>query len=365
MGRSKVIRKKQLRRHSVKQENTEDYYLTPDEVQESVERWSFLWQYTPDCDSETEGSSTSTVTQQDPTAYGDWCLPGGEFDFQTTGKEMLMNLSKFPYPDLIHPPVLLDTKLPNTLRVNRRPYITHKIFEYVMPDIYNRAKEIMEPPVCEGAVGYDPMYFDPPMLIKPLCKYSKHPYFSATWNNTSEESWMNWRRCAKMLLELNESLVDYEKLPRGPKNCQYRRNKLLSGLGKDPERCTRWLRPRTRFTLNPEPDAIDKQWEGLEEEQLASDDLYADIGNEELETDTQPSCNASVSDDLIPRITQSQSDINRDYLRTSLIIRRCHSLNSILHQDHWLDLDVDRALFVVLDLDSDLESQPVCVLFRA
>ncbi|XP_043660379.1 uncharacterized protein LOC122624758 [Drosophila teissieri] len=332
MGRSKVIRKRHLRhlRHSSDQEHTEDYYLTPDEVQESVQRWSFLWRYTPDSDSETGSSSSSIVRQRDPAAYGDWRLTGGKFNFQTTGREMLMNLSKFPYPEIIHPPVLLETKLPNTLRVNRRPYITHKIFEHVMPDIYHRAKEFMEPPVCEGAVGYDPLYFDPPMLIRPLCKYSKPRYFSPTWNNTSEDSWMDGRRCAQMLVALNESLLDGEKLreaigPRWSKYLPARRNKLLAGVRKD----TRWQRSRVRFTLNSESDGTDKQWAVVEEEQLPSDDFYAEYVNEELETETQPSWNSSLSDEFSPKITQSQSDLNLEYLRTSSLIRRCQSLSSI------------------------------------
>ncbi|XP_039499434.1 uncharacterized protein LOC120456590 [Drosophila santomea] len=331
MGRSKVIRKKHLRRHSSDQGNTEDYFLTPDEVQESVQRWSFLWRTTPDSDSETGSSSTSTVTQRDPSAYGDWRLRGEKFNFQTTGREMLMNLSKFPYPEIIHPPVLLESKLPKTLRVNRRPYITHKIFEHVMPDIYNRAKEFMEPPVCEGAVGYNPLYFDPPILIKPLCKYSKPRYFSTTWHNTSDDSWMDGRRCAKMLVALNESLLDGEKLREPTRWSKYlpsRRNKLLAGVRKETKWSTGRQRSRVRFTLNSESDGLDKQEE--EEEQLPSDDFYAEYLNEELETETQPSWNSSLSDEFSrPKITRSQSDLNLEYLRTSSLIRRCQSLSSI------------------------------------
>jgi len=337
MGRSKVLRKKQSskkRRHTIDQENTDDYYMTPEEVRQSVERWSFLWHCSDsdsdsDSNSESESSSTSSLLQHDPSLYGDWSVRGEEFKLETTGKEMLMNLSKFPFPEIIKPPVLLDTKLPKTLRVNHWPYITHKIFDYVMPDIYFRSMEFMKKPVCEGAVGYDPLYYGSSILIKPLCKYSKPRNFSPTWTNTSLVSWIDGRRFAKMV-KRNDSQMGNEKLLRWTKVRPFWSNKLLAGLRKDPDAklIVRWKRPRTRFSFNPESDAMDKQWDMPEEDPLPSDEFYVEyVMNDDPET--QRSWNSSLSDDSMPGITKSQSDLNLEYLKIRPILRRCHSSSSL------------------------------------
>ncbi|EDW49379.1 GM17466 [Drosophila sechellia] len=314
MGRCNLIKKKQsskMRRHTIDEENTDDYYMTPEEVRQSIERWSFLWHCSDsDIDSESGSSLTSPLLQHDPSAYGDWHVRGEEFNIETTGKEMLMNLSKFPYPEIIKPPVLLDTKLPKTLRVNHWPYITHKIFDYVMPDIYIRSMEFMKKPVCEGAVGYDPLYYGSSILIKPLCKYSKPRNFAPTWTNTSLVSWIDGRRFAKMV-KRNDSQMGNEKLLRWTKVLPSWSNKLLAGLRKDPDAklIARWKRPRTKFFLNSESDAMDKEWDVREEEPLPSDEFYADYVNDDPET--QRSWNSSASDDFMPRITKSQPAVKR------------------------------------------------------
>ncbi|XP_017066796.1 uncharacterized protein LOC108104943 [Drosophila eugracilis] len=333
MGRCKKVKKPFLRKNKY-QEHSGDYCLTPEEVRRSIQRWSFLWRYFPDSDSdiETQSSSTTKFALKDLKEYGDWTLKE-KFDIKTTGRDILMNLSKLPYPDIIKPPVSYASQLPNTLRVNSPPYITHKIFEYVLPEICEKAKEFMEPPKCEGAVGYDLRYFDTPIMIKPLCVHHKPQPLVSPQKNVDCDNWMDGRHSAKLLVELNQPLVDYNKLRRCSmkKKPNLKRNKLLCGLPKKSVRqhFTRWLRPRAKIVFNSELEGIEKQWEVCEEEQLPSDDYYVEHVNDELDLETEQSYVSSLSEDFIPQVTRSQSDLTLDYLRTQPIIRRCHSLDRI------------------------------------
>ncbi|XP_050744641.1 uncharacterized protein LOC108021993 [Drosophila biarmipes] len=312
MGRSKAKRKVHLYRPLENRKKiVEDYYLTAEQVRRIVQRWYFIWN--PLSDSESECSSVAESPLKDATAYGDWPLPGGKFDFETTGRAILMNLSNYPAPEVIYPPVSLASVVPNTLRINSPPYITHTIFEHVMEDICERAKTYVNPPECEGAVGYD-------RRSLPIRR------------NNDEESWMDGRYCAKLFVELNEPLVDYAKLRRLPKRKRppSRRNKLLAGLKriKLARRNTKWKRPRARLVFQSETERLYQPWAVFEEEPLPSDDYYVEYANEDFDLEPEQSWHSSADEELMPKVTHSQSDFTLDYVRTCARLRRCHSLGS-------------------------------------
>uniref|UniRef100_A0A6P4F2K0 Uncharacterized protein LOC108046418 n=1 Tax=Drosophila rhopaloa TaxID=1041015 RepID=A0A6P4F2K0_DRORH len=335
MGRAPVRRKS---RPKVNQGNEEDYYLRQEDVQRSSRRWSYIRRRIPDSDSDTDTDSDSDSEPEkssvkaptllkDLSAYGDWHLPNGKFDFETTGREMLMNLSKFPYPEMFHPPLLLGAKLRNPVQLSCRPYVTN-IFEDAMPEIRARAKQFLDPPPeCEGAVGYDPQYFQTPMRIKPLCHRPPLRPVQRSWGG---ESWMEGRRCAKLYVELTQPLVDYGKLRRHRKH-KPRPNKLLKGLRRKPvtQARPRLLRPRARIVLNSESEEFYQQSGEFEEEQLISGDYYVGLANEDFDLDTEVSWHSSLPEDPEPKIARTQSDLTLDYLKTRPMIRRCHSLGSI------------------------------------
>nr|XP_016923312.1 uncharacterized protein LOC108004774 [Drosophila suzukii] len=331
MGRSKIRRKVHLYRPFMNRRTTEDYYLTPEQVRRIVQRWYFIWN--PLSESESKCSSIKESPLKEPSAYGDWHLLGGKYDFETTGRQILMNLSNHPAPEVIYPPVSLASIVPNTLRINSPPYITHTIFEHVMEDICERAKAYMKPPECEGAVGYDRRYYDSPILIKALGNRPSRRGPLPTRRNMDGESWMDGRYCAKLFVELNEPLVDYAKIRqcRRRKRPPSKRSKLLAGLKKKTvaKRNTKWTRPRARLVFHSEPERIDQQWEIFEEEPLPSDDYYVEYVNDEVDLEPEQSGHSSVDDDLIPKETRSQSDLALDYLRACPRLRRCHSLGSL------------------------------------
>ncbi|XP_017001424.3 uncharacterized protein [Drosophila takahashii] len=343
MGRAKVIRKPHLHRPSRDRINPEDFYWTKEEVKRSIQRWSFLWEPISDSDSERSSMGDGKPPLKELSAYGDWRVPEGmTYDFQTTGRQILKNLSNFPYPEMILPPVSLSSLLPNTLRVNRPPYLTHRIFEHVLPDLYERAKELSNPMQPEGAVGYDRRYYDSPTLIRCLCSRPE-PRGLPPMNLKGVregESWMDGRCCARLLVELNAPLVDYSRLRRGGKHPS-RGMKILKGLRKIKKsvKNSRWMRPRARILLYSESELeleeVEQQEQWEMEEQLPSEDYYVEYANDELnsgevdldvevEVETEQS-----SQELLSQITRSQSDLTLEYLKTSPMLRRSHSLSNI------------------------------------
>ncbi|KAH8355416.1 hypothetical protein KR084_004533 [Drosophila pseudotakahashii] len=345
MGRAKVIRKPHLRRPLRDRTNPEDFYWTQEEVKQSIRRWSFLWEPISESDSEGSSLGDGKPLLKELSAYGDWSVPEGKaYDFETTGREILKNLSNFPFPEMILPPVSLNAVLPKALRVNRPPYITHTIFEHVLPDLFERALKLSNPVEPEGAVGYDRRYYDSPKLIRCLC--SRPEPRRPPPMNLRGDSWMYGLRCARLMVELNAPLVDYARLPRA-KNTTSRRNKLLKGLRKIKKsveegegRSSRWMRPRVRIILYSE-----SEWEKVEqeqqelwevEEQLPSEYYYVEYANEELnsgdvdvekEVETEQSWHSS--EEPQPKITRSQSDLTLEYLKTSPMLRRSHSLSNL------------------------------------
>ncbi|XP_017051931.1 uncharacterized protein LOC108095361 [Drosophila ficusphila] len=323
MGRSQVRRKPHSLRSLTNQQNQEEYFLTPEEAQRSSQEWSYIWKKLPYSESVVRKNQL-----KDLSAYGDWHLPNGKFDFQKTGREMLMNLSKVPYPNMFHPPVALDVRGDSYLRLSGRPYVTFPIFESAMPEIYARAKEFMEPPESEGAVGYDLWYYETPFLIKR--RYTlKFPFASS---NFCGDSWMDGHRCAKLYVELNNPLVDYEKLRR----CSWVKKspdgwkKILAGLRKKSvsQRSTRWLRPRAVIIQNSETEEVEDLWENYKEDQT-SGDYFVEYTNEEVEVETDASSPSSFAGDVNPKVTRSLSDINQGYSETQQITRRSHSLSRL------------------------------------
>ncbi|KAH8338863.1 hypothetical protein KR074_007692, partial [Drosophila pseudoananassae] len=277
MVRAPQRKKIRPRRRTVWIEEQEDFdLLTAEEVSQSIQRSSYDWQKPPDTDSDSEIGAYRQPKLHDLSAYGEWRLPDGKtsWDFRQSALELMQKLKAEPYPDIFRPPPLLGTKgAPNQV-FNPMPLSPdHCLFAEALPVICARVEELMNPPECEGAVGYDQRYYASSTMVKSLAAQPRRCRLPPAEGNPpgTKHSWMDGRHCARFLVELKKPLVDYQRLRRLPRRQrpQSRPNKLLIGCRtkvKKPPRTYRPLRPRARIILNSESSEEPQQWLEDEEE---------------------------------------------------------------------------------------------------
>ncbi|KAH8266858.1 hypothetical protein KR026_005445 [Drosophila bipectinata] len=346
MGRAPHRKKIRARRPIGRVEEQEDYdLLTAEEMSQSMQRWTYDWLRSPDTDSDSEIGAYRRSKFQDLSAYGEWRLPDGKttWDFRQSAIDLMLKLKSEPYPEIFRPPPLLVAKGATNQLFNPLRYTPNRrLFTEALPLICARVKELMEPPECEGAVGYDQRYYVSSTLVKSLSAHPRPCRYPPEGNLPGEnQSWMDGRHCARFFVELQKPLVDYQRLRRLPwrHRPQLRPNKLAIGCRrkvKKPPRTYRPLRPRARIILDEETGEEPQQW--LEDEE--EPDLYFDHDLDlepvsaasadyvECEPDLEPNSDATLRSS--PRLLRTQSDILLELPKSDVMLRSWLSLESLI-----------------------------------
>lgn len=359
MVRAPLKKRTRARRPTVWIEDQEDFDLvTAEELSQSIQRWSYDWQRSPDSDSDSEIGSYHPPKLRELSAYGEWRLPDGKtsWDFHQSALDLMAKLKSEPYPDIFRPPPLVGAKgSSNPVLCPWRNSVPRCLFADALPAIYARVKELMDPPECEGAVGYDQRYYESSTMVKSLSVRPRHCRYPPERSNLPgrNHSWMDGRHCARFFVELKEPLLDYQRLRGLPWRLrpQTRPNKLGIGCrsnAKKQPRTYRSLRPRARIILHEESSEEPQQW--LEEEEEPELDLdqdpdpdqdqerasspsedFVECEPDDFELDTELSSRSSQTWGMesSPRLLRTQSEFLLELPKDGLPLRRWVSMDSL------------------------------------
>ncbi|KAH8421335.1 hypothetical protein KR009_002255 [Drosophila setifemur] len=224
-------------------------------------RQCYEWRDSPDEYADYGTGICYQPRRRDNRSYGNWRLPEGKIPW--TVAELMEQLKSVPYPDIIRPPKLLGVQSGFSFNLSRHssyPPPPGRIFRNAKPAIEALVREYIDPPPCEGAVGYDLRYYESSYMVKSLSilPRRRYPHMGCYYLGPNK-SWMDGKHCVKFLVALKEPLFDYQRLYDLPRRLRPPSKPIKLSIGcrrrmRRTPRVSRGIRPRVTIIVERQPN---------------------------------------------------------------------------------------------------------------